>query len=123
MRSPRILLVRGHTPRPDISRNGAIGVVQGDEDDAADADKPEEVSLASPEPEDSSPPTSKSAGLDKSISPWERLDMEWYELMQLREQDHLANNGYGLKRVGSPDGVVGDDVPTFLLRERKVGLW
>jgi HSP20 family molecular chaperone IbpA len=49
--------------------------------------------------------------------------MEWYELMQLREQDHLASNGYGLKRVASPDGVVGDDVPTFLLSERMVGLW
>jgi len=121
--SPRILLVRGDIPRPDISRNAAHAAAQGTEDDAANAEKPQQMSSAPPQVADSSPPTSTSAGLDKSISPWEKLDMEWRELMQTQEQDHLAANGYGLKRVVSPNGEASVDVPIFLLSERKVGPW
>lgn len=118
--SPRILLVRGDIPRPDIG-NAANGVAQGEEDGAANAEKPEEVSSARLQAKCSSPPTSESAGLNKSISPWEKLDMEWYELMQTQDQSHFAANGYDLKRVVSHEADA--DVPTFLLSERKVGLW
>lgn len=121
--SPRILLVRGDIPRPDISRNAAKGVARGDEDDHINAEKSEEVTSAPPQAEDSTLLTSKSAGLDKSISPWEKLDMEWHELMQIREQDHPAASGPGLKRVISPKEESVTDVPKFLLSERKVGLW
>ena len=121
--SPRILLVRGDIPRPDISGKAANGVTQGREDGAANAEKTEEVSSAPPQAADSSLPTSESAGLDKSISVWEKLDMEWCELTQTQEQDHLAANGYGLKRLVSHDEGASADVPIFLLSERKVGPW
>jgi len=87
--SPRILLVRGDILRPDISGNATHAPTHGIEDDAATAEKPEQMNSAPPQAADSSlltPPVS--AGLDKSISPWENLDMVWHELMQTQEQDH-----------------------------------
>ncbi|KAK5451607.1 hypothetical protein LTS15_007867 [Exophiala xenobiotica] len=121
--SPRILLVRGDIPRHNISRDAANGVTQGDEDDAANAEKPEVSRLPPLQAADSGPPTTKSVELAKSNPAWEKLDTEWSKLMQAHEQDHLAATEHGLRRVVSPSGGAGVNVSRFLLSERKVGPW
>jgi HSP20 family molecular chaperone IbpA len=124
--SPRILLVRGDIPRHNISRDAANGVTQENEDDADDADNAEKAELSSSPPlqaADSDPPTTKSVELDKSNPAWEKLDTEWSKLMEAHEQDPLAADEHGLKRVVPLNGEAGVNVSRLLLSERKVGPW
>jgi len=109
--SPRTLVVRGDIRRPDITgKPGRSAVEQGEDTIVVDA---ENASLPAA---GSSPPDPVAASPITSISPWEKLDLEWSEL----------TNGNGLKKVVSHEvnaKIENSDAPTFLLSERKVGPW